>query len=75
MESIKVKTKHNIYVKGYKKFPYQKLTGKHYLYYTGDIIFYDESLPDEYDYKNDFVFDCECEFEGWSKIIKVRQTK
>lgn len=71
MATLKIRTKRNLYVKGYKKFPYQKLTGKHYLYYTGTLIYYDDDIPDDFDSHDDFVFDCECEFEQWGKIIKV----
>lgn len=71
MASLKIKIKRNVYVKGYKRFPYQKLTGKHYLYYSGNMIFYEDVLPDEYDSRVDFAFDCECEYEEWSKVIKT----
>lgn len=74
-----IKVKRNIYVKGFTKFPYQMLTGKNLMYYTGDIIFVD-SEPLEYDYKQDWYFDCDCEFREWGRLVKIdkqnkKQTK
>ena len=62
----------NIYVKDYSKFPYQKLTGSNTLYYTGKII-YVKSKPDSYDSKEDFYFDCDCEYPEWREIVKVKK--
>ncbi len=55
------------------------LTGKNLMYYTGDIIFVD-SEPLEYDYKQDWYFDCDCEFREWGRLVKIdkqnkKQTK
>lgn len=61
----------NIYVKGYKKFPYSKLNGIKVLSYTGKIIFYDNELPKEFNTKEDIVFDCECEYGEWRKLEKI----
>lgn len=70
-----IRIKRNIYVKGFTKFPYQMLTGKNLMYYTGDIIFVD-SEPLEYDHKQDWYFDCDCEFHEWGKLVKIdKQSK
>lgn len=51
------------------------LTGKNLMYYTGDIIFVD-SEPLEYDHKQDWYFDCDCEFHEWGKLVKIdKQSK
>jgi hypothetical protein len=73
MGVFKIRVKRNIYVKGYEHFPYQKLTGKHYLYYSGDIIYYKNDLPIGYNSDDDFAFDCECEYEEWAKIKKINK--
>lgn len=61
----------NIYVKDYKKFPYQKLSGKHTLYYNGKIICGIKEYPQDFDYKKDYYFDCDCNFEDWKNIQRV----
>lgn len=69
--SQKLRSFKNIYVKDYKKFPYVKLTGSKTLNYTGKIIFYSGSVPITFEPASDIVFDCDCEFEEWSKLNKV----
>lgn len=61
----------NIYVKGYKKFPYQKLSGRHTLMYRGKIICGVDRIPDEFDSKQDFYIDCDCEFETWRNLKRI----
>lgn len=61
----------NIYVKDYKKFPYQKLSGKHTLYYSGKIICGITEYPTDFDYKKDYYFDCDCNFGDWKNIQRV----
>lgn len=75
MSVSSIKIKRNVYVKGFKTFPYQLLTGKHILCYTGDVICGIESEPPEYDYKKDWYFDCDCEFHEWGKLVKIDETK
>ena len=60
----------NIYTK-YKSFPYQKLTGKNTLAYSGKIITSVDSIPDEYDSKKDYYFGCECNYSDWREIVKI----
>ena len=65
-----MKVYRNVYVKKWKRFPYQKLTGRNTLYYTGSIILECEGMPDGYDSKKDFYFDCDCEFSEWRNLVK-----
>lgn len=67
-----IKVYRNIYVKGYKKFPYQKLTGRNCLVYSGEIILGVEELPDEYDKKKDLYMNCECDFSKYRNIYKLK---
>lgn len=60
----------NIYVKDAKTFPYQKLSGNKILTYTGKIIYYVGSIPKTFDSKQDFVFDCDCEYKEWQRLEK-----
>lgn len=59
----------NIFFKEYNKFPYQKLTGRNILLYTGKIIKYDENS--DYDSKKDYFFDCDCKYPLWKEIKKL----
>lgn len=61
----------NIYVKGYKKFPYQKLTGFITLMYTGKIITGVQQKPDGFDDKLDLYIDCDCDYSKWRTLKKV----
>lgn len=65
----------NVYVKGYDKFPYTKLSGSKVLYYTGKLIYYKGTLPKECVVGTDFVFDCDCEFSEWKKLNKIFNKK
>lgn len=60
----------NVYTK-YQKFPYQKLTGRNTMLYTGKIITGVKGIPDGYDNKKDYYFSCECHYPEWREIIKV----
>ena len=71
MSLSNVRIKRNIYVKGFNKFPYQLLTGRHIMCYSGDIICDVDDLPPEYDHKKDWYFDCDCEFQEWGQLIKI----
>ena len=61
----------NIYVKDYKKFPYQKLSGRVTLLYSGKIICGVTSEPEEFDYKKDYYSDCDCNFGDWKNLQRV----
>ena len=71
MSLSSVRIKRNIYVKGFNKFPYQLLTGRHIMCYSGDIICDVDDLPPVYDHKKDWYFDCDCEFQEWGQLIKI----
>lgn len=60
----------NVYVQGYKTFPYQKLSGRKTLMYRGKVMCID-SIPDEYDSKQDILFDCDCDFSEWKNLKRV----
>ena len=62
----------NIYIKKYNRFPYQKLSGRNDLYYTGNIYCGINDVPDEYDSKKDLYINCDCEFPKWRKLIKIK---
>lgn len=61
----------NIYVRDYKKFPYQKLTGRQTLMYRGKIICGVTDTPDEYDSKCDYYFGCDCDYPKWKNLQRV----
>lgn len=61
----------NIYVKDYEKFPYQKLTGRNTLFYSGKIICGIKDTPEEYDPDHDFFFNCDCNFPNWKNLERV----
>lgn len=61
----------NIYVKDYQKFPYQKLSGRNTLCYSGKIICGVTAIPEEFDSKKDFYFDCDCNFEDWKNLRRI----
>jgi hypothetical protein len=58
----------NIFFKDYAKFPYQKLTGRNILLYTGKLMKYDEK---EYDSNRDYFFDCDCKYPLWKELKKL----
>ena len=75
MSLSSIKIKRNIYVKGYDKFPYQLLTGRHVMCYDGSIICGVETTPEGYDHKRDWYFDCDCEFQEWGRLVKIDNNK
>lgn len=60
----------NIYLKNYKKFPYQMLHGRDTLYYTGKIICGVTSKPKDFTNK-DLYIDCDCDFARWKNLKRV----
>lgn len=58
----------NIFFKDYMKFPYQKLTGRNILLYTGKLMKYGEG---EYDSNKDYLFDCDCKYPLWGELKKL----
>lgn len=71
MSLSSIKIRRNIYVKGFDRFPYQLLTGRHIMCYDGDIICGVDAVPDEFDHKKDWYFDCDCEFQEWGRLVKI----
>lgn len=61
----------NIYVKEFKRFPYQKLTGRRTLLYKGKIICGITEPPNDYDSKQDYFFDCDCNYGEWKNIQRI----
>lgn len=70
-EALGLKIYRNVYVKGYQKFPYQKLTGRHTLLYKGKIICGVTSKPKEFDDKQDIYLDCDCDFPHWKNLRRI----
>lgn len=66
-----IKIYRDIYVKGYKKFPYQKLTGRTNLLYRGKVICGVDSPPPEYDDKQDLFISCDCDFPKWKNLNRI----
>jgi hypothetical protein len=64
----------NIYVRGFRKFPYQLLSGKGILCYTGRIICGVDSIPDGFT-KDDLYISCDCDFKKWRELKKVFKKK
>ena len=63
MSLLNIKLYRNVYIKGYKRIPFQLMTGKNIIVYYGDIILGVESEPDKYDSKNDLYISCDCELK------------
>ena len=61
-----------MYVKGYKRMPFQKLSGKDILAYSGKIIAGVETPPPEYDEKKDYYFGCDCDYPKWMRLVKTK---
>ena len=70
-ESFGLKIFNNIYVKDYKTFPYQKLSGRKTLLYRGKIICGVAETPKEYDSKKDLYIDCDCQFSDWKNLKRI----
>lgn len=62
----------DIYVKGYKKFPTQKLTGRNDLLYTGKVICGVTETPTGYDKDVDLYINCDCDFPKWRKLVFIK---
>ena len=71
MSFLGLKIYRNIYVKTYQRFPYQKLSGRNTLLYSGKIICGVTETPQEFDYKKDYYFDCECNFSDWKNLKRI----
>jgi hypothetical protein len=61
----------NIYVKDYKKFPYQLLSGRNTLLYKGKIYCDVSTLPKDYDPKQDIYINCDCDFSKWKNLKRI----
>ena len=71
MSFFGIKIYRDIYVKGYKRFPYQKLTGRKTLMYRGKIYYDVSSLPKNFDNDKDLYMDCECNFSEWKNLQRI----
>ena len=72
MSLFTVSVYRNIYVKGYNRFPYQKLTGRGDLVYTGEIVCGVDCIPEEFDRKKDLYISCDCDFPRWRRVVKIK---
>ena len=61
----------NILLKNYKSFPYQKLSGRNTLLYSGKIICNVKSKPDNFDDSKDLYITCDCDFSKWKNIKRI----
>lgn len=61
----------DILVKGYQKFPYQKLTGRMTLLYSGRIVCGLEERPADFSEADDLYIDCDCDFAKWKSLQRV----
>ncbi len=71
MSFCSLKIYRNIYIKGYKKFPYQLLSGRKTLLYSGKIIYEVISGLDNYDPSKDYYFNCDCDFPKWKNLKRI----
>lgn len=71
MSFLGLKIYRNIYVKTYQRFPYQKLSGRNTLLYSGKIICGVTETPQDFDYKKDYYFDCDCNFSDWKNLKRI----
>lgn len=42
--------------------------------YSGEIICDVDNVPEDYDSKKDWYFDCDCEFQEWGRLVKIEET-
>ncbi len=70
-ETFGLKIFNNVYLKDYKSFPYQKLSGRKTLLYKGKIICGVKEKPKEFVEKKDLYIDCDCQFEDWKNLKRV----
>lgn len=71
MSFFGIKIYRDIYVKGYKRFPYQKLSGRKTLMYRGKIYCDVSTLPKGFDKDKDLYMDCECNFSEWKNLQRI----
>ena len=67
--SVFPKKYRNVYYKGYNKFPYQKLTGRNILLYTGQLLPYMDDA--DYNMMTDYLFDCDCKYPMWHELKRL----
>ncbi len=61
----------NIYVKKYNKLPMHLFKGNETLYYSGQIFYNINNLPEMYDKNKDLYIDCDCQYAKYRKIEKT----
>lgn len=62
----------NVYIKGFNKVPYQLMTGRHTLLYSGKIICGLDKPPDYFDKSQDiFLGTCDCDFHHWKNLKRI----
>ena len=71
MSFFGVKIYRDIYVKDYKRFPYQKLSGRKTLMYRGKIYCGVSEKPKNFDEDKDLYMDCECNFTEWKNLQRI----
>lgn len=71
MSLFGIKIYRNVYVKDYKRFPYQLLKGRNTLLYNGKVICGVSTLPKEYDEKKDLYINCDCDFSNWKNLKRI----
>ena len=70
-KALGLKIYRNVYVKDYQKFPYQKLTGRNTLLYTGKVICGVKNKPNDFDDKKDLYISCDCDFPKWKNLRRI----
>jgi hypothetical protein len=71
MSFLGIKIYRNIYVKDYKRFPYQMLSGRDTLLYKGKIFCDVAKPPKEYDPNKDYYITCDCDFSNWKNLKRI----
>jgi hypothetical protein len=66
-----IKIYRNIYLRDYANFPFQKLTGRKTLLYSGIIEGNVKQRPKNYDSKKDIYITCDCDFSKWKNLKRV----
>lgn len=59
----------NVFYKDFARFPYQKLTGRNILLYTGKIMKFEHNS--DYDSSKDYFFDCDCKYPLWKELKRL----
>ena len=70
-KALGLKIYRNVYVKDYQKFPYQKLTGRNTLLYTGKVICGVKNKPNELDDKKEREISWDCDFPKWENLRRI----